>query len=321
MSEQEIAVTVDGTIGGPDAAGTFTMPPDVVNEDPAEIIRRQLAESNASIEAEKARREAAERGRGEAEARALALQEEARQARQEAAEGQVDIITTGLSAAQAEKQAALDEMERAYESGDAKKQALAADKLSMANAKIMRLEEGKAEAEARKSAPRTEPARPTDPVEAFAAGRAPRTANWIRANPQFVTDPAKSQQLQRAHFKALGDGVVEGSEEYFQHVEGTLGMREPHAAQQHQQAPRRSAAPPVAPVNGGGAAPSLGNAPTEVRLTQSEALAAQDGTHVWNYDDPTGQKRWRKGDPIGLKEFARRKNLMRAQYDRSALEQ
>ena len=77
---------------------------------------------------------------------------------------------------------------------------------------------------------------------------------------------------------------------------------------------------PVAPVqsspggtNGGG---------PEVRLSRSEALAATDGTHTWNYDDPSGQKRFRKGDPIGVQEFARRKHEMTKQglYDRTYTE-
>ena len=60
-----------------------------------------------------------------------------------------------------------------------------------------------------------------------------------------------------------------------------------------------------------------------MRLSAGEARAATDGTIVWNYDDPSGQKRFKKGDPIGVEEFARRKQAMKAQglYDRVFLEQ
>jgi hypothetical protein len=78
----------------------------------------------------------------------------------------------------------------------------------------------------------------------------------------------------------------------------------------------RKASPPVAPVNGNGAS-SSGSAASEVRLSKNEALSATDGTHVWNYDDPSGQNRWKKGQPIGVEEFARRKRelLKRGAYD------
>lgn len=77
---------------------------------------------------------------------------------------------------------------------------------------------------------------------------------------------------------------------------------------------------PAAPVNGSGG--SGGNGGTEVVLTRGEAAAADDGTHVWNYDDPSPAKKFRKGDPIGRQEFARRKLALTKQgaYDRSYVE-
>lgn len=47
--DQEIAVTVD-------ADPSFTLPPDVAQEDPADLIRKQLEDSNAALEAEKRQR-------------------------------------------------------------------------------------------------------------------------------------------------------------------------------------------------------------------------------------------------------------------------
>ena len=78
---------------------------------------------------------------------------------------------------------------------------------------------------------------------------------------------------------------------------------------------------PVAPVQASGGGTSGGG--TEVRLTRGEANAATDGTLVWNYDDPSGQKRFRKGDNIGIQEMARRKLEMSKQglYDKSFVEQ
>ena len=66
----------------------------------------------------------------------------------------------------------------------------------------------------------------------------------------------------------------------------------------------------------GGTAP----AGTEVRLTAGEARAATDGSVVWTYDDPKGK--FKKNDPVGTQEYARRKLAMQKQgrYDRSFVE-
>jgi hypothetical protein len=56
-------------------------------------------------------------------------------------------------------------------------------------------------------------------------------------------------------------------------------------------------------------------------LTKNEAASATDGTLVWNYSDPKGK--FKKGEPIGIAEMARRKKTMKEQglYDKSYMEQ
>jgi hypothetical protein len=80
--------------------------------------------------------------------------------------------------------------------------------------------------------------------------------------------------------------------------------------------PAQRAVAPVGNSSANGGSPSSGN---EVRLSAREAAAATDGTHVHNYDDPSGQKKYKKGDPIGIQEFARRKKKLQEQgaYDRT----
>ena len=60
-----------------------------------------------------------------------------------------------------------------------------------------------------------------------------------------------------------------------------------------------------------------------MRLTPGEAASATDGILTWNYDDPSGQKRFKKGDAIGIQEFAQRKLALKqsGQYDKSLTEQ
>lgn len=70
-----------------------------------------------------------------------------------------------------------------------------------------------------------------------------------------------------------------------------------------------------APVRGGGGGGSGDGRRVSVALTAGEREAATDGTLPWNHDGPvdptTGNPRYRKGDPIGLTEMARRKMLMK----------
>ena len=84
--------------------------------------------------------------------------------------------------------------------------------------------------------------------------------------------------------------------------------------------PARRSAAPVAPVTPSPGGTSGGGA--EVHLTRGEAATATDGTLTWNYDDPSGQKKFKKGDPIGIQEMARRKKTMKEQglYDKSNYE-
>jgi hypothetical protein len=144
----------------------------------------------------------------------------------------------------------------------------------------------------------------------------------LRAHPDFIRDPRKQAKLTAAHYDAEGEGLVADTPEYFAHVERFLGITKGEAVAKStpteaaQVKPRASA--PVAP---GSAVSNNGNGGSpQVMLTAREAAAAQDGTLVYNYDDPKGK--FKNGDPIGLQEMARRKLAMQKQglYDKSAYE-
>jgi hypothetical protein len=139
-----------------------------------------------------------------------------------------------------------------------------------------------------------------DPVAALLQAKAsePETVRWLKANPLDAavlatgSDPARAGQIQAAHHAALAEHHVAGSREYFHCVDKVLaGTGKTTRAS-------------------GGGTPGGG---AEVRLTQGEVQQATDGTLVWNTSDPTGQNRWRKGDPIGTVEMARRKKALTEQ--------
>lgn len=100
-----------------------------------------------------------------------------------------------------------------------------------------------------------------DPVEVFAAQLTPRSASWVREHPEFVRDQKLNRKMLAAHELAVADGITPDSDDYFDHVEGTLGVN--RAADQGE-APKhqRRAAPAIAPVtrasmNGDGSRPNV----------------------------------------------------------------
>jgi hypothetical protein len=163
--------------------------------------------------------------------------------------------------------------------GDYTKAAEIQESMSMNTSKLMELERGRSHME---SAPKYEvPPQPRrfDPVEALAEQLSPRSADWVRRNPQCVTDPRMYQKMVAAHNIAMADGLQADSDDYFAFVEDTLriskrvdvGDDDPMsgAAKVTQ---RRS--PPAAPVSRSGT--GTGSRPNVVRLTRLEAETARD---------------------------------------------
>lgn len=149
---------------------------------------------------------------------------------------------------------------------------------------------------------------------------APRAAAWIRSHPECITDKAKNSKMMATHFSALADGLEEGGNEYFARLDAMVNaapvkVETKTAAQQQTNGTR----PMSAAASGSGTGGGMNGGGVTVTLTQREVLASEDGTHTWNYDDPSPQKKFKKGDVIGRQEFARRKAALTKQgaYDRS----
>jgi len=243
---------------------------------------------------------------------------EAEAANKRVSSSRLDTITTALSSAQEDAERAKQDIRTAKSAGDIDAEIEAQDRLSKARATEMRLDEAKSDMEARaKAPPKREEPTSNDPVEVFAANRTPPTAAWVRAHPEYVRSEKGLKKLTAADAVAQAEDLIPDTPEYFARVEEYLGIgkKAPDPTEAAQVAPKRAAAPPVAP---GAAVSSNGsNGGASVTLSAREAAAAQDGTHVWNYSDPNGK--FKKGDVIGVQEFARRKLKMQqtGAYDRS----
>lgn len=320
------------------ADGTFVR----VETNPVHDITAQYVELTKQSEADRQARQEAERREAAARQDAARARREAADATSQIVDSQYDTIVSGISQAQTEATEAEARYRTAYEAGDIAALTKAQRDMARAEAKILRLDESKADLEVRRveRADRIEAPQPgdrverrqpqiADPVDNLIAHSTPQTAAWFRAHPEdarafalsvmghgTAADNRRKAKLDAAHSDALAEGIATDTPEYFSHVESFLGIKPTATRQSNGDARqattvRRRAAVPVAPVhsspggtNGGG---------PEVRLSQVEARAAQDGTHVWGQHDLAAGRIKDKsqiGQPIGIQEFARRKHHM-----------
>jgi len=189
--------------------------------DGAKVLQEQLeasqrAQVEANARAERAEREATE-------ARRLAAEAEKRNSSLES-----DVISGGLSAAQAERDAAKLAFETAGEAGDYKAMADAQERIARAAAKILSFEAGAAEIAERpktEAVQRQERQAPADPIAAVDANPNlfPAEKEWLKAHPDAVTDYKRNTELGVGYERAVKQGLVRGTPAYFAFLNEFMG--------------------------------------------------------------------------------------------------
>lgn len=248
-----------------------------------DALRKNLAASQAEAEAERSRRIAAERQAQEASAAEAKAKDAARGS-------DLDLVTNAITFTKSNQETLKGRLREARSTGDVDAEADILAEISANATRLVQLEQGKAEMEA---APKTEPRRAEpiiDPVEAVCARLSPRSAQWVRAHPEFARDQNKLNKMIAAHNIAVSDGIAPDSDEYFAEVEGILKVsRTPDVSKTaegdsalsdaSQGSGRRAspAPPPAAPPNrgsdGGGSGSGNGN---RVTLTSTEREMARN---------------------------------------------
>lgn len=186
----------------------------------------------------------------------------------------LQLVSTAIETVKRENEYLKYNYKEALQVGDYDKVAELQEAMSGNAAKLLQLENGKVALE---NKPRQVN---SDPVEQFAAQLSPRSADWIRRNPQCVTDPRLQQKMIAAHNLAIADGYSADTDDYFGFVEQTIGLRKAkrEESRDEEDTPlssaskpmQRQAAPPAAPANQGGSTRS-----NVVRLTRAEADTAK----------------------------------------------
>jgi hypothetical protein len=232
----------------------------------------EIIEPEKGIEALKKRLEAEQNARIEAEMRAQAEADRAYRAQSEVQSTQLHMIANSIDSYRQNAEVLKANYAAAMENGDYGNAASIQEAMARNSAELLQLEQGR---DALQSAPKPErpvyqPPVHADPVEAFAAQCTPRSADWVRSHPEYVTNPALQQQMFAAHQFAVASGNPVDTPAYFAAVERVLGIEGQQSAPRTQQ---RYSAPPAAPVSraagGGGSARS-----THITLTAAQREAA-----------------------------------------------
>ena len=237
--------------------------PEVVKpEDGMEELKRQL-------EAERGRRQEAERLAHEAN-------ERERVARNDKDDSDIQLVANAIQTLSRDSEILKANYAMALKNGDFTKAAEINSEMNETAAQLQQLNNG---LEAMKAKPKMQPQPPrsSDPVEAFAAQLTPRSADWVRAHPEFVKDARLNRKMIAAHELAVADGYAPDSDGYFSAIEQTLKVSQPKAQPEEDASAsaakvtqRRDAAPAAAPVSRGGS--SRNNV---VRLTSAEREMAE----------------------------------------------
>jgi len=248
---------------------------------PAEDIIVEKSEEKSSsdpvedtLDALKKQLEEERRGRQEAMRRASEAEQSAYAAQGEVQDTSLHLVSNAIDTVRQNNNILKSNYREAMSLGDFDTAADIQAEMSSNAARLLQLEQGKQALETQPRQPAPKPYEP-DPVEALASQLSPRSADWVRRNPQYATDPRLYQKMIAAHNLAMADDIPADSDDYFDAIEDTLRMRRQDNSRDYDamadaaKPTQRRSAPPAAPVSrsGGGGG---GSKPNRVTLSAAE---------------------------------------------------
>ena len=225
----------------------------------------------------KARLEEEKKLRFEAESRAQQAQQTATKAAAEVQDSNLQLITGAIDKLKRESDYLKSNFKEAMTSGDYDAAAQIQETMSLNAAKLLQLQNGKASLEERLANPQPAAPQTNDPVERVASTLSPRSAAWIRAHPQCITDQRMYQKMVGAHNIAMADGYIVDSDAYFDAIEQQLGFRKASPAQvdDGEDIALSAAAAPVQKRNAPAAAPTTRTASGTPSKSQVVRLSSE----------------------------------------------
>jgi len=244
----------------------------------SEPVEAGPSDADLALKHLKEQLEAANRARAEAEYRAQESDRQAQKADMNTQQANLYTISSAIDAQKREVEIQKATLAAALSNGDHQQAAEIQYAMSETSSRLQQLQLGKEALEKEiKNPPQKQYQAPVDPVEQFASQLSPRSAAWVRAHPQCVTDPRLQQKMIAAHNIAVADGIPADSDDYFQFVEDTLKIspkrqEAQESAMSDASAPvQRRTAPPATPVSRSG----TGTGRQTARLTKEEAEMAK----------------------------------------------
>jgi len=228
-------------------------------EDTLDALKKQLEEER--------------KGRQEAMRRASEAEQFAYAAQGEVQDTSLHLVSNAIDTVRQNNNILKSNYREAMSLGDFDTAADIQAEMSANAARLLQLEQGKQALENQHRPPAPKPYQ-ADPVEALASQLSPRSADWVRRNPQYATDPRLYQKMIAAHNLAMADDIPADSDDYFDAIEDTLRMRRQDSSRDYDamadaaKPTQRRSAPPAAPVSrsGGGG----GSKPNRVTLSAAE---------------------------------------------------
>ena len=150
----------------------------------------------------KARLEEEKRAREDAEKRYREAQEQANSAKNDAYDTNLRLIDNAIETVKRNSEILKQNLKDAIAAGDADEQANIMIDIQKANLDLDKLIQGKTQYEAMGK----QPVQVADPVERIASQLTPRSAEWVRAHPEYARDPIMTRRMVRAHEDAVDEG-------------------------------------------------------------------------------------------------------------------
>lgn len=234
-----------------------------------------ISELKKSLEREK-------QARLEAERRAREAHTQAQQANLDKNDSQYQLVVNAIETVKERAEALKTAYAESMSAGDYAKAAEIQNAMTINATQLEKLKDGKKAMKKQMKETEAQPIKPVAPpvdlVEQLASSVTPRSAEWLRSSKDYLRNERDIRKMFRAHEDAIDDGIPPDTDEYFEFIENRLGMRRKEEAEEQiesplssaaSQAPKRSVAPPPAPV-------SRGNAPrpNTMRLSKLEADTA-----------------------------------------------
>jgi hypothetical protein len=215
----------------------------------------------------KARLEEERKAREEAERRAREASLVANAAKNDAADSNLRMIDNAIETVKRNQEILKQNLRDAIAAGDADAQANYTFELQKSEYQLNTIVNGKQQYEASLKQQQI-----SDPVEEIASRLTPRSADWVRAHPEYAKDPVLTRRMVRAHEDALDEGLQADTDDYFRFVETKLKIRKPEQEESplsEAATTQKRSAPPAAPVSRS-APNNNGQKSNVIRLTAAE---------------------------------------------------